>query len=144
MAVCSVVYEEVDPENEEVDPENKEADPENKEVDPANDQDTCSSSDEIDCSDDEEDSSWTEEVPKSPEVAADIKSAITKVTKIVNKFRRSPKLWEKLLKRTQDELGEPLGLKPQCKTRWSSMFFCLQRFYTIRDSNLSFFTIFWS
>ena len=122
MAVCSVVYEPLR-DNDAIEDDNGDSDDE--------------SGDEI--SDDEEDFNWTEESDGSPEFALDIRVAINKVNKIVNRFRKSPKLWEKLLKRTEDEhvcevhKHERLGLKKWCRTRWSSMYFGLERFYDIRD-----------
>ena len=83
----------------------------------------------------EEDFNWTMETEGSgtPELSCDIRVVVKKVTKIVNTFRNSPKLWERLLKRTDDELEDgPLGLKKHCRTRWNALFFSLRRFYKIR------------
>ena len=108
MAVCSVVYE---PKKETNETEEEALESEDEEG-------------ENDLSDDDEDySNWNEEVNGdvgTPEEAADLKSAITKVNKIVNKFRKSPKLWEKLLEMTPNELPDKKakGLLKQCKTRW--------------------------
>ena len=85
--------------------------------------------------DEEEDSNWTEDTDGSgtPELSSDISVPIKKVTKIVNLFRKSPKLWERLLKRTGDELEDgPLGLLKHSRTRWNGLFFSIKRFCKIR------------
>ena len=73
LAVCSVVYE-----------------PPREVYDATED---CSGS-ENEEEDGEEDSNWTEDTDGSgtPELSSDISAAIKKVTKIVNLFRKSPKL----------------------------------------------------
>ena len=123
MAVCSVVYEPLR-ESIEIEEDNGGSDDDSGD----------------DLSDGEaEDFNWTEESDGTPEIALDIRTPIRKVNKIVNMFRKSPKLWEKLMKRTEDEhtcddhKHVRLGLKKQCRTRWSSMFIMLERFYHIRD-----------
>ena len=104
MAVCSVVYEPKVAETEET----EEADIE--------------SENEASSEDEAEDLTWSEEQDESfePVINHAISGVISKVNKIVNMFRKSPKLWEKLLKRTEEDpkIGEKLGLLKQCKTRW--------------------------
>ena len=103
LAVCSIVYAKkasVEPEEEEENDDTQEA-----------------SSEEED--DDDLGAGWSEGANESeePELADDIMTGIKKVSKIVTKFRKSPKLWERLLNRTEEELQERLGLVRQCKTR---------------------------
>ena len=79
-------------------------------------------SSEEDMSEDEDEAGWSETVQESvaPVIAQDISLPIKKVSKIINKFRKSPKLWERLLDRTQIELPEHerLGLLSHSKTRY--------------------------
>ena len=104
LAVCSIVYERRTTENDE-----------NEEVDYE-----VSSEDETMSEGEEHDLGWSEEGQDdsyNPTFAEDLRTGIKKVSKIVAMFRRSPKLWERLLARTKEELGEQLGLKFQSKTR---------------------------
>ena len=65
----------------------------------------------------------------------DIAAIIQKVRKIVNWFRRSPLKTDRLRKITAEELeGGEKVLCRDCKTRWNTLFFCLERFYEIRDT----------
>ena len=96
--------------------------------------------------DDESGTEWSElaaDELDDPEFAVDIITPIKKVSKIVTLFRKSPKLWERLLNRTEAELtddrgeliGKRLGLIRQCKTRWNTMFQMNKRFYLVRDKS---------
>ena len=66
---------------------------------------------------------------------AEIAKVIQKVRKIVNWFNHSPKQTDKLRKYTKEdrEDHQELTLKKDCKTRWSSLFYCLERFFDIRQ-----------
>ena len=66
---------------------------------------------------------------------SDIKEIIRKVRAIVTWFRKSPKQAEKLRRYTKEDILECNGLEvlKDCPTRWSTLYFCLKRFYRIRD-----------
>ena len=82
--------------------------------------------------------SQEEETSEVPDFAqSSIADIIRKVRKIVNWFNASPKQADGLRRYTKEELPEHVELTvlKDCKTRWSSLYFCLKRFYKIRDAN---------
>ena len=110
LAVCSIVYERRTTEDDE-----SEETEEQEQVDTE-----VSSEDETMSDGEEHELGWSEEGQDdsyNPVFAEDLLTGIKKVSKIVAMFRRSPKLWERLLARTKEELGKQLGLKFQSKTR---------------------------
>ena len=83
--------------------------------------------------DDEEGESAIEASPEEEEAFLEsYGDIIKKVRKIVRFFRNSPCRNDRLQKIIRDDLGIELCMVADVKTRWSSLFKCLKRFYEIR------------
>ena len=59
---------------------------------------------------------------------------MSKVRKIVSKFRKSPVKNDILQKVVKQKHGKELRLQRDCKTRWSSLFTMLERYDLISDA----------
>jgi hAT family C-terminal dimerisation region len=70
-----------------------------------------------------------------PELEENLDCLILKVRKVVCMFKNSPTRNDEFLqKHVRDEFGKELRLLLDTKTRWSSLFSMLERFYLIRNA----------
>ena len=68
-----------------------------------------------------------------PSLKSNIDTAVKKIRKIVNKFRRSPVQNDVLQKAVKLKFNKELNLQRDCKTRWSSMVAMLERYLKLED-----------
>lgn len=69
-----------------------------------------------------------------PELVENIDCLIRKVRKVVCMFKNSPTRNDCLQKHVRDDFGKTLPLLLDTRTRWSSLFTMLERFYMIRNA----------
>jgi len=68
-----------------------------------------------------------------PELEVNVNALVQKVRQVVCLFKKSPTKNDVLCKYVREEFGKELSVLLDSKTRWSSLFTMLDRFYTIRN-----------
>ena len=75
----------------------------------------------------------TLELEVFPELEVNLNALVQKVRQVVCLFKKSPTKNDVLRKYVREEFGKELSVLLDSKTRWSSLFTMLERFYAIRN-----------